>query len=152
MEPSDQRGGATVAFDTQTNRLVVLRDLPVDLCGHIHLTAGVGNKLYAIESEHSGLDYCGSDGRDKYCRGGLHCLKLDNDDDDAWNWYSYNFPLPVTVSLVLAPFDDSVEPVGNLGSRAAPTRPRPLRLRRMRHLRCQTPRRLAAAVRWPGAL
>ncbi|TVU23329.1 hypothetical protein EJB05_25686, partial [Eragrostis curvula] len=86
----NQRGGATVAFDTHTAALISL------------LSTSYGNKLYVIESNYSGLEYC-PDGREKYCRGGLHCLKLDDDDDDgddsneeirSWSWYKLCFDSP----------------------------------------------------------
>ncbi|TVT99633.1 hypothetical protein EJB05_54975, partial [Eragrostis curvula] len=97
---SHQRGGATVAFDTKTAALISLRDLPRDLiCAseyNIHLAVAAGNKLYVIEGNNSGLDYC-RDGEEEYCRGGLHCLKFDDDGDASdkiWSWYNVFFWSP----------------------------------------------------------
>ncbi|KAL6657310.1 hypothetical protein ACP70R_005090 [Stipagrostis hirtigluma subsp. patula] len=95
-------GGVTVAFDTSSPSLTVLRDLPSGLREYrAHLAVAVRNKLYVIED--------GSDtSYDEFTRGGIHCLKIEDDahgggkgekpsttNGERWSWCDSDFDDPV---------------------------------------------------------
>ncbi|TVU23326.1 hypothetical protein EJB05_25683, partial [Eragrostis curvula] len=128
----DLRGGATVAFDTKTAALISLRDLPRELCdaGCIHLAVAVGKKLYVIENECSGLEYCDDVRPEKVLEGRFalpearrrRCRPRDMVLVQAL------FRVSVKVSLVPRPSVASILPGGNHGSRGSPRWPRILHL------------------------
>ncbi|TVT98216.1 hypothetical protein EJB05_56495, partial [Eragrostis curvula] len=82
------RDGVTVAFDTKTAVLTVLRDLPVDLRDNpVEFAVAAGNWLYMLEGGGSSRNYYygWSYRGEEFCPGGLHCLKVEDsvDVDDA---------------------------------------------------------------------
>ncbi|RLN08760.1 hypothetical protein C2845_PM11G20700 [Panicum miliaceum] len=100
-----RRDGETLTFDTKTAELALLPDLPSGLRSCVRLAVAVGNRLYVIED---GTQYHCADYEHRFCWGGLHCLKLEDDDaaadgcpedekkkpsrsgEDRWFWHKYN--------------------------------------------------------------
>ncbi|KAL6657312.1 hypothetical protein ACP70R_005092 [Stipagrostis hirtigluma subsp. patula] len=85
-----KRDGVTLALDTNTAALTVLRDLPAGLRGGFdeHVAVAVGNRLYVIVYD-----------LEKPRTGGMHCLKLREganggggkdagDELDPWIWHA----------------------------------------------------------------
>ncbi|CAO1943797.1 unnamed protein product [Urochloa humidicola] len=83
--------GVTLAFDTKTAALSVMRDLPKDM-HPASLAVAVANRLYMMDSDSARQNRKMRYDRDRFCDGGLHCLKLREDTDrpgsSRWYWWT----------------------------------------------------------------
>ncbi|KAL6657307.1 hypothetical protein ACP70R_005087 [Stipagrostis hirtigluma subsp. patula] len=96
----EERDGVTLAFDTKTAALTVLRDLPFAIAAdYPQLGVTAGNRLYVIESA-SRIEPR-TKHLDRFCEGAMHCLKLQEADAgggedvdggkfDPWTWAWYD--------------------------------------------------------------
>ncbi|CAN6303875.1 unnamed protein product [Urochloa humidicola] len=82
--------GVTLAFDTKTAALSVMRDLPKDM-HPASLAVAVANRLYVMDTDSAILNRKLRYDRDQFCDGCLHCLKLREDADrpGSSRWYDW---------------------------------------------------------------